>query len=185
MARRGLDRERVVDAAVDIADADGPRRGDPGARRRRLGVRPPSLYNHVAGRDALLREVALRGVRGLTDALRGAAVGRAGADAVRAMAGAQRAYARAHPGCYAASVRAPAAGDAAHREAAAEATAVLEAGLRAWDLEGDDLVHAMRAIRSAVHGFVAIEAAGGFGLPVEREASFDRLVAMLVTGLGE
>ena len=44
-------------------------------------------------------------------------------------------------------------------------------------------IHAVRAVRAALHGFVALEAAGGFGLPVDREASFDRLVAALAAGL--
>ena len=56
--------------------------------------------------------------------------------------------------------------------------------LRAWDLEGDDAVHAARAFRSAVHGFVALEAGGGFGIPVDLDASFDRLVGLLAAGLG-
>jgi hypothetical protein len=43
----------------------------------------------------------------------------------------------------------------------------------------------VRAFRSAVHGFVAIEAADGFGMAVDVDASFDRLVATLAGGLGE
>ena len=46
-----------------------------------------------------------------------------------------------------------------------------------------EVIHAVRAVRAALHGFVALEALGGFGLPVDREASFDRLVAALAAGL--
>lgn len=45
-----------------------------------LGVRPPSLYNHVSGHDGLVRLIALRSMNELADAMRHAAVGRAGAD---------------------------------------------------------------------------------------------------------
>ena len=55
--------------------------------------------------------------------------------------------------------------------------------LRGWSLEGDDAVHAARAFRSALHGFVGLEAAGGFGMPVDLDASFERLVATLAGGL--
>jgi hypothetical protein len=41
----------------------------------------------------------------------------------------------------------------------------------------------VRAFRSAVHGFVALEAAGGFGIPVDVDTSFERLVATLAGGL--
>jgi AcrR family transcriptional regulator len=185
MPRRGLDPERVVDVAADIADAEGLDAVTFARVAAELGVRSPSLYNHVDGRPDLLRALALRGVRELAAALREAAVGRAGADALIAAARAQRAYASAHPGRYAATVTAPAPDDEEHRAAAAEAVDVLLAVVRAWGLEGDEAIHAVRAVRSAVHGFVAIESAGGFGMPVDVDVSFERLVSTLAEGLGE
>ena len=183
MPRAGLDTGRVVDAAAEIADAEGLDAVTLARVAGRLAVRAPSLYNHVDGRAGLLRALALRGVRELTAALRDAAVGRSGDDALGATARAYRAYAGAHPGLYAASVAAPAPEDAEHRAAAQETVDVVYAVLRGWDLEGDDAVHAARAFRSAIHGFVALEAAGGFGMPVDLGASFDRLGATLAGGL--
>jgi WHG domain-containing protein len=40
----------------------------------------------------------------------------------------------------------------------------------------------VRALRTAVHGFAALEAAGGFGRPLDRDASFRRLVDALARG---
>jgi AcrR family transcriptional regulator len=174
-----LDRAQVVDAAVALADDDGLETVTLAGVAQALGVRPPSLYNHVDGRDALVRAIALRALAELTDALRRAATGRAGADALHAVARAQLAYARAHPGRYAATVAAPAPGDAEHTAAADEAVTVLRAALAGLGLEGDDAIHAIRALRSAVHGFAAIEAAGGFALAVDRDASFEYLLARL------
>ena len=185
MPRMGLDAERVVDAAAGIADAEGLEAVTLARVAGELGVRAPSLYNHVDGRDDVLRAIAVRGVRELTSALRQAAVGRSSADALTAAARAYRAYARAHPGRYAATVAAPTRGAEEHRAAASEAVDVMLAVMRGWDLEGDDAIHAVRAFRSAVHGFVAIEAADGFGMAVDVDASFDRLVASLAGGLGE
>jgi AcrR family transcriptional regulator len=150
---------------------------------QQLGVRSPSLYNHVAGRDGLLRALAAESTRELAAALRRAATGRAGADAVAAVAAAQRDYALAHPGCYATTVAAPAAGDAEHEAAAEDAVDVIVAVLRGAGLDGDELIHGVRALRSAVHGFAAIEAAGGFGRPLDRDVSFRRLVDALASGL--
>src|SRR5437762_5111966 len=179
MPRAGLDTARVVGAAAVLADAEGLDAVTLARVAAGLGVRAPSLYNHVDGRGGLLRALALRGVRELTAALRDAAVGRSGADALGATARAYRAYARAHPGLYAASVAAPAPDDAEHMAAARETVELVYAVLRGWALEGDDAVHAARAFRSAVHGFVLLEAAGGFGIPVDLDDSFERLVATL------
>jgi AcrR family transcriptional regulator len=185
MPRMGLDAARVVDAAAGIADAEGLEAVTLARVAGDLGVRAPSLYNHVDGRSGLVRAIALRAVRELTAALREAAVGRSGADALTAAARAYRAYAHAHPGRYAATVAAPALDDDELRAAAQETIDVLIAVLRGWGLEGDDAIHAVRAFRSAIHGFVAIEAGGGFGIPVDVDESFDRLVATLAGGLGE
>jgi AcrR family transcriptional regulator len=183
MPRMGLDAARVVDTAAGIADAEGLPAVTLARVAGDLGVRAPSLYNHVDGLPGLLRAVALLAVRELTAVLRDAAVGRSGEDALAATARAYRDYARAHPGRYAATVAAPAPDDAEHRAAAAETVEVVLAVLRGWDLDGDDGVHAARTFRSAIHGFVVLEAAGGFGIPLDLDESFDRLVATLAAGL--
>jgi AcrR family transcriptional regulator len=183
MARAGLDSARVIEAAAQIADEEGLAAVTLARVAAELGVRSPSLYNHVAGLDGLLRGVALVSLRELGSVLREAAVGRAGADALVAAARAYRAYALAHPGRYAAGVRAPDPDDAEHVEEATAVVGVMAAVLRGWELDEEATVHALRAWRSAVHGFVALEAAGGFGIPVDLDASFERLVASLAAGL--
>jgi AcrR family transcriptional regulator len=184
VARRGLDRDQVVAAAGDIADADGLEAVTLARVAAALGVRSPSLYNHVDGREGLVRGIATRSTQELAAALRRAATGRAGADAIAAVAQAQRAYALAHPGRYAATVAAPDPGDAEHLAAAADAVDVLTSVLAGAGLDGDDVIHAVRALRSAVHGFAALEASGGFGLDVDPDVSFRRLVDALARGIG-
>jgi hypothetical protein len=44
-------------------------------------------------------------------------------------------------------------------------------------------VHAARAVRSGLHGFVALESAGGFGLRQDVQESYDRLVDLLDAGI--
>ena len=183
MPRQGLDAEQVVDEAVRIADADGLDAVTLARVAAALGVRAPSLYNHLAGREALLRAIALRGLRELGDALRRAAVGRARGDALAAVADAYRSYAHAHPGRFAATLAAPAAGDEQHEQAVAEVVAVFAAVVGGWEAEDDDATHAVRALRGALHGFVTLEAAGAFATPVDRDESFARLVRTLANGL--
>lgn len=183
MPRAGLSREAVVAAAADLADDHGLEAVTLAAVAGAVGVRTPSLYNHVGGLDDVRRGVALTALRELGDALRDAAVGRAGDEALVALAHAYRAYARDHPGRYAAVQRAPGAADAELAAAAARAVDALLAVLGGYGLEGDDAIHAARAVRSALHGFVSLEVGGGFGIPVDLDESFDRMVAALARGL--
>jgi AcrR family transcriptional regulator len=174
-----------VDEGARIADAEGLSSITLARVADALGVRSPSLYNHVSGHDGLVRLIAIRSLGELADTLRDAAVGRAGEDALTASAHAYRDYARRHPGRYAATVRAPDPGDSEHLASAAAAVEVMLAVLTAWGLEGPEAVHAVRVIRSALHGFVTIESGGGFGLPLDLDESFERLIATLTAGLAE
>jgi AcrR family transcriptional regulator len=181
--RAGLDHDAVVAAAAAIADAEGLDAVTLARVAAALGVKSPSLYNHVDGRDGLLRGIALLGLGELAAALREAAVGRSGIEGLQAAAQAYRDYVKDHPGRYAAgAVTAPALDDAAHLAAAAAVLDVLRSVLRAWSLSDDDTIHALRALRAAVHGFTTLEVAGGFGLPLDLDTSFTRLVAALAAG---
>ena len=183
MPRAGLSTASVVAAAAEIADAEGLEGLTLARLSAAVGVRTPSLYNHVGSLDDVRRRVALVALEELAGAMRAAAVGRARDDALGAMAAAYRDYARRHPGRYAATQRAPGDGDDALVGVATEAVDVVLAILRGYGLEGEDAIHAARAVRSALHGFVALETGGGFGIPVDLDESFRRMVAALARGL--
>jgi AcrR family transcriptional regulator len=183
MPPRGLTRDRVVDAAQALADEDGLRAVTLAAVAARVGVRTPSLYNHVDGLPGLRRALAVRGVTEMGDRLRRATVGRAGGAAVHALADAYRSFAHVHPGLYAATVAAPDPADRDLHAATTEVVAVVTAVLGAFDLQGDAVIHAARSIRSSLHGFISLEQAGGFGLDVDVETSFRWTVDLLVRGM--
>jgi AcrR family transcriptional regulator len=181
--RAGLNTDRVVAAAAELADEAGPDQLTLSALAARLGVRQPSLYKHVASLDALQQLIAMRGKAEFGDVLGRAAIGRARDDALVAMAHAWRAWARDHPGRYQIAQRAPAPGDADHLAVAARAVEVMTTVMAGYGLHGDDAIDAVRAVRAALHGFVSLEAGGGFGMPFSVDRSFDRLVSALVTAL--
>ena len=172
--------ERVVVEAGDLADEG---RLTLAALAGRLGVKVPSLYKHVGGLDDLHRRLALAAVGELATDIAEATVGRSGRDALHACATAYRAYARAHPGRYAAIQRAPDPAETELHAAAARFTRLLLAMMRGYGLDEDATVHATRAVRSALHGFVTLEAAGGFGLPQDIDTSYERLVDLIDAGL--
>ncbi|MGO9490018.1 MAG: TetR/AcrR family transcriptional regulator [Solirubrobacteraceae bacterium] len=182
MPRAGLTADSVVEAAAELADAEGLEALTLSRLAQRLGVRPPSLYAHVGGLQDLRERLAERGSAQLADALQAAAAGRSGAEALTAVAAAYRDYARWHRGLYAALQRPPAGGVDDGR-AATRVLAVVLAVLRGYGLEGEPALHAARALRSALHGFVSLEAQGGFGLPLSLDQSFAALVALIDRGL--
>jgi len=185
MPRSGLDTARVVEEAARIADADGLAEVTLARVAEALGVRAPSLYNHVDGLPGMLRMLTLLSLGELTDAIRDAAVGRSGPEALGAVARAYRTYAHEHPGRYASTVRAPAPADPELVAAGLRAVEMIVAVLGAWGLTGDQALHQVRIVRSALHGFVSIEAEGGFGLALSLDESFELMLQTLVAGLGQ
>jgi AcrR family transcriptional regulator len=183
MPRAGLDVATVVAQAAALADADGLERLTLARLAARLGVRAPSLYAHVGGLGDLRARLRAEGARALHETLARAAAGRAGGDALRAVADAYRAFAHAHPGLYAALQRAPDPGDEAVAAAAVGVVEVMVAVMRGYGLHDDNAIHGVRIVRSALHGFVALEAEGGFGMPLSLEETWGRLVASLDRGL--
>ncbi|MDA0180112.1 WHG domain-containing protein [Solirubrobacter phytolaccae] len=182
MARAGLDREAVVTAAATLADTEGLEAVTLAKVAAQLGVKSPSLYVHVDGLAGLRREIAARGAREVTGLLQAAVAGRAGRDALAALADAYRSYARAHPGTYAAiqnvtNLEGPAA------DAATAALDVFYAVLRGYALDDEAAIHAARIVRSALHGFVSLEVGSGFGIDLDLDESFARLVDVLDRGL--
>ena len=181
MPRAGLDAEAVVTAAAGLADEDGLTELTLARLAGALGIRTPSLYAHVDGLGDLRARLGARGAREMASELQAAAAGRSGADALRAVADAYRAYAHAHPGTYAAT---QVASDHADNQAAgAVVVGVLVAVLGGYGITGDAAIHTVRAIRSALHGFVSLEREGGFGLRLSLDESFVTLVEMIDAGL--
>ncbi len=159
--RPGLSTDRVVAAAADLADSDGFDAVTVSALARRFGVRPASLYSHLAGSADLRTRVALLALADLADRATLALAGRSGRDALVALADVYRDYAHEHPGRYAAALLrldpATAASSAGPRHAA-----MARAVMLGYDVPEPDQTHAVRLLGSLVRGFVDLELGGGF-----------------------
>ncbi|MCP2337570.1 AcrR family transcriptional regulator [Actinomadura rupiterrae] len=150
---------------------------------RRLGVKDASLYSHVRSLEDLRGRIALLAADEKTVRIADATAGRAGKDALVAYANAWREYAHQHPGRYMATqtpiqIDPELAAKAAGPRRAVELTYGM---LRGYGLAEPDLTDAVRLLRSTFHGFVALEAAGGFQHQRSPEDSWVRALDALHT----
>lgn len=180
MSRKGINREQLVAEAAALADEVGLENLTLSILADRLKVRSPSLYNHVDGLPGLRRELSLLAANTLADLVAKAAHRRKGKSALVAVGDAFRKMSSSRPGLYASLVQAPASDDAELLDASRRALQPLYAILSELGCEGDEAVHAIRSLRSAVHGFALLEAGGGFGLPVDLDKSFHWMIGRLV-----
>lgn len=150
---------------------------------KRLGVKPPSLYNHIDNIGQLRRALALLGLHDLGRRLEKAAVGKADTEAMRAMLEAYRAFAKDRPGLYAATLRAPHADDEEHHALSEKIVGTVLTVLEPFHFTTDEAMHAVRGFRAVGHGFVSLENAGAFGMPLACDESYRRLVSMFIDGV--
>lgn len=176
MAER-LSRARVVERAADLADEIGLADVTFTRLARELGVAPPALYRHAADVADLRRGIAALAATELTQELTRSAAGLSGDDALASAATTLRSWAKEHPGRYAAVQIAPDPDEGS--AAAAELLGAIGSVLRGYNLHGDTLTDAVRTLRSAIHGFVSLELAGGFANPRDVEATYRRMIEAL------
>lgn len=176
----------VVQAAAELVNREGVAALTLNRLAQQLGVQTPSLYNHVDGLPGLQRALALHNARLLGDCLTSAAIGKAEATGLLAVAQAYRDYIKTNPGLYLASLRAAGTQTPPDRELQQAEERVVAIGLAlmaSFGLQGEAAIHAVRALRSVVHGFATLEISGGFGLSLDCDESFQRLVTWLIRGL--
>jgi AcrR family transcriptional regulator len=185
MARAGLTAERLTRAAAELADEIGVEGATLSALARRFGVTVASLYSHVKNAEDLRTRVAVLTLTELADRVTAALAGRAGKDALVAFAGAYRDYAKAHPGRYAATrLRlAPEALTPDVVEAGRRHTELTRAILRGYGLPEPEQTAAVRLLHSTFHGYVSLEASGGFSYSGDIEASWSRVLDALDAAL--
>jgi AcrR family transcriptional regulator len=181
--RAGITADRLVTAAVELADEAGFENVTLSALARRFGVKDASLYSHVKNLQDLRTRMALRAGGELIDRIAAAVAGRAGKDALAAFAGAYRAYALEHPGRYAATQIRIDQSLLADSPALRRTAEITYGMLRAYGLDEPDLTDAVRLLRATFHGYCVLEAGGGFGAPRDVQQSWNRAVDALHTAL--
>ncbi|MDT6983130.1 TetR/AcrR family transcriptional regulator [Streptomyces lusitanus] len=159
--RVGLTTERLTTAGAELADEVGFDQVTVSELARRFDVKVASLYSHVKNSHDLKTRIALLALEELADRAADALAGRAGKDALVALANVYRDYAREHPGRYAAA-QYRLDPETAMAGAGVRHSRMTRALLRGYDLDEPDQTHAVRLLGSVFHGYVSIEMGGGF-----------------------
>ena len=158
-------------AAEQLVDAEGWDQLSMAGLAAALGVKVPSLYNHLDSLDALRGELQVRTMEELGRAFAVEAMGRTGPDGLVAMAKVHRAFARQHPHRYQGAMRQPFDREAFFR-ASTFANEALLAVLRSYDMEHAAALETELAMFSCLHGFVVLESAGFFTDIIDADVLF-------------
>lgn len=180
---RDLTKEKVVDKAIELANELGSvQQLKLKTLAAALNIKVPSLYNHVKGTDGLIYAIRVRALMMVDEKLRDAMAGKIGREALLAAAQSYRTFAHANPGIYQLVLPADET-DSEIERLGRNILSLLLLILGSFGLEGDNALHVVRGFRSLLHGFVALELAGGFALELDLDESFHNLLTAYMNGL--
>lgn len=179
-----LSRQDVVDAAIHCLQQDGESGFGVNRVAHQLGIRPPSIYKHINGNDELRRAVAIEGMLRLTEYLNHQVQGiQTHQCLIRAIAAGIRQFFHHHPALHTVITTTPIDGDPGYESAKQAFLAFNSEHLQPFEIEGDELIHAIRALVSACHGFVLLERSKRFTAPQSLDDSYEWLISSLIFAL--
>jgi AcrR family transcriptional regulator len=178
-----LDLATILEAAGELANEQGLQEVTLANLAKRLNIRPPSLYNHFDGLPGLRKNLAIYGLNKLYEEIMQAAVGVSGTEAILSISRAYVVFSRKYPGVYEATLAAPDQKDVEAHQAGGKIVELLVRVLQAYNLEGDMALHAVRGLRSILHGFSSLEQRGGFKMALDLDESLEIIIKAFIEGI--
>ncbi len=173
MARRGLTRERVVKAAIELIEDEGLHSFSLRELAGRLHIKAASLYNHIKNIDELQTEIGFYAISELKRAETEAIAGKSREKAVEALAEAYRDFGKSRPELYKVILSLPMVKNDALQTAAGDIVEPIMTALGGYGLSTTQKMHLQRVLRSVMHGFISQEEAGCFRhFPVDVSDSY-------------
>ena len=182
--RQGLDFKKVIQTGGNLANREGFYAVTIASLAKELNVRPPSLYNHIKGLEELRKELALSGLQQLYHLLKSAVEHASAEDAVYQLSKAYVSFVRKSPGIYEATATvAPRIKDEEVQKASDNILFLVLDVLKPYQLPENEALHAVRSLRSILHGFSSLEHKGGFGMSLSTDETLDFLIRTFALGL--
>ncbi|MCT8334932.1 TetR/AcrR family transcriptional regulator [Leptospira sp. 85282-16] len=176
-----ITRQLVLDGAWDLIMEEGFAEFRLAGLAEKLGIRTPSLYNHIQDLEDVRREMKRRSLQILADSLSSKIRNSdQGSLVISQFLNAYRGFAKTHPHMYPLTIEST----ESDPELKPLGDRILMICMEVFRLESLDemAVHRIRILRSLLHGFIVLEMVGGFGRKESIEDSFQKITESLVSG---
>lgn len=182
MAKMGVTREKILEEAAIIADEKGFDAVSLKEIAEKLNIRPPTMFNHISSLQDLKEELCRFGAEKIKDDLIRAAFGKSGVDALREMARAYYAFAKSHPGVYAALQWKNIWKDEKH----ADFDLIIETLMQItadFGYNEQECLRLVRLYRSYLHGFADLIRYDELKYDTKLDESFERGLEIILNGV--
>lgn len=162
MNAKGLSKEKIIDEAVHWIEMTGQPSISLHELARRLGIKTPSLYNHIENTRELQYEVFRYAIEKFVANQKAATQNLEKDEAVRAFAEGYHAFATANKGLYKLIMTLPSESDSKAKEIALPLLKTVVEILSKYGLPEEAIAHWQRVFRAILHGFISEEELGYF-----------------------
>lgn len=183
MARAGLDKITIINRAAQLANTVGMEQITLKMLAEELGIKSPSLYNHIKGLDDLKKQLMLYGWAQAEDRIIQSVIGVGGYDAIKAMCYAFYDYAVENPGIFNIMLWYNKFQDDEMEKATSKLLAVIFKITKSLDIPDEYCYHLIRTFRGFLEGYTLLVNNGSFGHPLPLRESFELSVNILIEGI--
>ena len=180
-----LTRTSIIEAAIDVLRSEGESSLGINSVARKLGIQPPSMYNHVKGNNDLYRLVALHGWQQFTTyAQASLKPGMTGRAQLIAIALSYRQCATDHPELL--SIAASHRMDLEDQEFADLYNSLVELyvnTLTPWGFSEIEIIHSARMLNASFFGYAQLEINGIFQRSQSLDETYEWMVLRLIDAL--
>ncbi|GAQ18157.1 transcriptional regulator [Oceanobacillus picturae] len=181
--RPGLNKQKLVEAAIELANQGGMEAVTMHALAKKLEVRPPSLYNHIKSLEDLRQQLASVAIFELYNDMEKVAQGKEALEAISAISKAYIAFAHKQPGLYEATLIKSDSSILAVKETGDKIVQLFKKVLAVYHLDEKETIHHIRGLRSILHGFATLEQKSGFGIPININESLEYVLHTYFNGI--
>ena len=182
-AKRRLNKDIIIREAAAICDEFGLEKLSISALADRLGVRPPSLYNHIKSLDHVYSQMAVMGIRLWTESIRHAVDSSPRKKKLRALAHASREFAREQPTLYYCATRRFASSGNEFMDAAKPMLDITAEVYSDITLDPRKREIAEYLLRCLIAGFIGLEANNGLQPAEDLDSLYDELIDLAESAL--
>ncbi|MBM6886322.1 TetR/AcrR family transcriptional regulator [Pseudoflavonifractor phocaeensis] len=162
MSAKGLTKDLILAEAVACMESTGQPVVSLHEVARRLGVKTPSLYNHIKNTKELRYEIFQYAIGQFVANQRAATANKRKDEAVRAFAEAYHTFATENKGLYRLIMSIPSEEDDRAKEVAIPLLETVVEILTDYGLTEESVAHWQRVFRAILHGFISEEDLGYF-----------------------
>jgi len=177
-----IDKESVIKEAAYMANTIGIENLSLKTLAAQLGVKSPSLYNHIDGLDDLKQQLMLYGWKELENKIIQAVIGFSGYDAIRAMCYAFHEYAIENQGVFSTMLWYNQFENEQMNEVTSKMFTIFFKITKSLNISQDNCVHLVRMFRSFLEGFALLENHNAFGNTQLIKDSFELSIDILIEG---